>query len=169
MQGTEISVTGLLRFFSKDELRRYMKNLVESYQAQDKTFGDTLGSLLRTLEQDKAAVKVQPKEQKDKDKAQDVQKAVARGWVKMGSMAVNVSDPNGALAEVLFQLHQEVKAKLAKASEAMKSYEELNSSIIPEAGMYYLQVRGGVPERVIVDLQSKKRIPFSFASDFKLV
>ena len=171
MQGAEVSASGLLRFYSKDEVKRYIRSLVENYQAQEKTFGDTLGSLLRTLEQEKAAVKAQPKEQKDKDKgkSQESQKAMARGWVKMGSMAVNISDPNGALAEVLFQLHQEVKAKLEKASDALKSYEELNSSAIPEAGMYYLQVRGGVPEKVIVDLQSKKRAPFNFASDFKLV
>ena len=169
MQGTEASVTGLLRFYSKDELKRYKRSLVDSYPAQEKTFGDTLGSLLRTLEQEKAAVKAQPKEQKDKAKAQEGQKAMARGWARMGSMAVNISDPNGALAEVLFQLHQEVKAKLEKTNEALKSYEELNSSAIPEAGMYYLQVRGGVPEKVIVDLQSKKRAPFSFSSDFKLV
>lgn len=167
MQGTEVAATGLVRFYSKDELKRYLKSLVEQYQAQDKAFGDTLGGLLRTLEQEKAAVKAQPKEQKDK--AQAAPKAMARGWVKMGAMAVNVNDPNGALAEVLFQLHEEVKAKLARASEALRSYEELNSTVIPEAGMYYVQVRNGVPERVVVDLQSKKRIPFSFASDFKLV
>ena len=167
MQGTEVSASGLLRFFTKDELRRYLKSLVESYQAQDKAFGDSLGGLLRTLEQEKVAVKAQPKDQKDK--GQPAPKAVARGWVKMGAMAVNINDPNGAMAEVLFQLHEEVKARLARAVEALKSYEEQHSTVIPEAGMYYLQMRNGVPERVVVDLQSKKRIPFSFSSDFKLV
>lgn len=169
MQGTEISVTGLLRFHSKEELRRYLRALVEHYQAQDKSFGDTLGSLLRTLEQEKAALKAQPKEQKDKEKGQAAPKALARGWVKMGTMAVNINDPNGALAEVLFQLHEEVKARLARASEALKSYEELNSTVIPEAGMYFLQLRNGVPEKVVVDLQAQKRTPFAFSSDFKLV
>jgi hypothetical protein len=142
---------------------------VEQYQAQDRAFGDSLGGLLRTLEQEKAAVAAQPKEQKDKDKAQAPTKTLARGWVKMGSMAVNTNDPSGALAEALYQLHEETKARLARSSEALKSYEELNNSIVPEAGMYYLQVRNGVPERLIVDMQSKKRIPFSFSSDFKLV
>ena len=87
----------------------------------------------------------------------------------MGSLAVNINDPSGAMAEVLFQLHEEVKTRLARTSEALKSYEEQHSTVIPEAGMYYLQMRNGVPERVVVDLQSKKRIPFSFSSDFKLV
>ena len=167
MQGTEISASGLVRFFSKEELRRYLKTLLETYQAQDKAFGDSLGTLLRTLEQEKAATKAQVK---DKDaKGQAAPKAMARGWVKMGTMAVNINDPNGAMAEALFQLHEEVKARLAKTTEALKSYEEQHSTVIPEAGMYYLQVRNGVPERIVVDLQSKKRMPFSFASDFKLV
>ena len=168
MQGTEVSTSGLIRFFTKDELRRYLKTLVENYQAQDRTFGDSLGGLLRTLEQEKAAVKAQSKEQKD-GKAQPAPNAVARGWVKMGTMAVNITGPNGAMAEVLFQLHEEVKGKLAKASEALKSYEDSNNTAIPDAGLYYLQIRNGVPERVVVDLQSKKRSPFSFTQDFKLV
>ena len=87
----------------------------------------------------------------------------------MGTMAVNISDPSGAMTEVLFQLHEEVKAKLARASEALKSFEETSSTLVPEAGMYYLQVRNGVPERVVVDLQSSKKPPFSFAADFRLV
>ena len=56
-QGTEVSATGLVRFYSKEELRRYMKSLVEEYRAQDQKFGDTLGGLLRTLDEDKAAAK----------------------------------------------------------------------------------------------------------------
>lgn len=167
MQGTEVSATGLVRFFSKDELKRYLKSLVDQYQAQNQRFGDQLGGLLRTLEQEKAAAKAQPKE--SKDKGQGNGKTQARGWVKMGSLLVNVSDPNGAMAEVLFQLHEEVKARLAKTTEAMKSFDELSNVNVPEAGLYYLQLRNGVPERVVVDLQSSKKDAFNFTADFKLV
>ena len=166
-QGTEVSVEGLTRFYSKDELRRYMKSLVERYQAQDQKFGDTLGGLLRNLEKDKAAVKVKEKESKDKEKSGG--KPLGRGWVKMGTMAVNTSDPSGAMAEVLFQLHEETKARLARAGEALKSFEEMSNTLVPEAGMYYLQVRNGIPERIIVDLQSSKKSPFNFTADFRLV
>jgi hypothetical protein len=167
MQGTEVSATGLVRFFSKDELRRYLKTLVEQYQAQDRRFGDSLGGLLRTLEQEKAATKLQPKD--PKARAQPAPATSARGWVKMGTMAVNISDPNGAMAEVLYQLHEETKARLARASDALKSFEELSNSVIPEAGLYYLQVRSGVPERVVVDMQSAKKNPYTYSADFKLV
>jgi hypothetical protein len=171
LQGAEITVTGIVKFFSKDELKRYMKALVEKYQSQNQMFGDQLGVLLRTLEQEKAAAKAAPKESKDsKDsKGQNAARAPARGWVKMGTMAVNVNDPNGAMAEVLFQLHEDVKAKLAKSTEALKSFDELNSQTIPEAGVYYLQLRNGVPERIVVDLASKQKETFNFTADFKLV
>ena len=165
MQGTEMSVSGVLRFYSKDELKRYMKGVVEAYQAQNQLYGDQLGGLLRTLEQEKVAAK--PKDSKDKSQAYG--KNVARGWVKMGTMLVNQSDPNGAMAEVLFQLHEEVKNKLAKSTEALKSFEELNNTTIPEAGMYILEVRNGIPEKIVVDLQSTKKESFNFTADFKLV
>ncbi len=166
MQGSQQSATGLIRFYSKDELKRYMKALVDQYQALNQDYGDQLGSLLRTLEQEKAASKAQPKE---KDEKSAPQKTQARGWTKMGSLLVNISDPNGAMAEVLFQLHGDVKAKLAKASEALKSFEELSSQTIPESGLYYLQLKNGVPERIVADLQKGKRETFNFTADFRLV
>lgn len=169
MQGAETSATGVMKFFSKDELRRFLKALVEKYQAQNQNLGDQLGGLLRTLEQEKTAMRPQPKESKDsKDKGKDA-KVVGRGWVRMGNLLVNISDPTGAMTEILFQLHEDVKVRLAKSTEALKSYDELSSQTVPAAGIYYLQMRNGVPERVIVDLSATHREAFNFNADFKLV
>jgi hypothetical protein len=179
MQGTELSAVGVVKFFTKEELKRHLKLLVEQYQAQGQKYGDQLGGLLRTLEQEKSASKAAPKEAKEskeskdskdsKDKNQSNQRAQARGWVKMGSMLVNVSDPGGAMAEVLYQLHEDVKAKLVKSTEALKSFDELSNTTIPEAGLYYLQMKNGIPERIVVDLQTARRNAFNFSADFKLV
>ena len=175
MQGAQAPPIGVFRFYSKDELRRFLKSLVEQYQAQSQALGDELGTLIRTLEQEKAAAKAAPKDAKDskgkdqKDKPQPSMKGQSRGWVKMGTMMVNVSDPNGAMAEVLFQMHEDVKTKLAKSTEALKSFEELNSQMIPEAGQYYLQVRNGAPEKIVANLSAGRRELFSFSADFKLV
>lgn len=162
-----------MRFYSKEEFRRFMKSLIEHYQGQSQRYGDRLGTLLRTLEVQKATARDQPKEKeskgKEKQNGQEAQKFQARGWVKMGTLLVNTSDPNGAMAEVLFQLHEEAKGRLAKTTEAMKSYEELNSTTVPEASLYYLQMRNGVPERLVVDLNQNKQQTFSFSADFKLV
>ncbi|MDE1854209.1 MAG: hypothetical protein KGI38_10770 [Thaumarchaeota archaeon] len=165
MQGTEMSVSGLIRFYTKDELKRYLKTLVEQYQGQNQKYGDQLGGLLRTLEQEKAAAKVQTKDAK----AHADPKTPTKGWVKMGTVLVNSSDPSGAMAEVLYQLHEEVKTRLAKTSEALKSFEDLNSTNIPEAGLYYLQLKNGVPERIIVDLSTTRKEAFNYSADFKLV
>ena len=162
-----MSSSGLITFYAKDELRRYLRSLVEGYQAASQRYGDQLGGLLRTLEQQKAAVKVEPKG--SKDKAQAATKTMARGWTRMGSLLVNINDPSGAMAEVLYQLHEDIKARLAKASEAAKSFEELGNTNVPEAGLYYLQMRNGVPERLVVDLQQSKKDAFSFSADFQLV
>lgn len=167
MQSTETSAANVIKFFTKDELKRYLRSLVDRYQAQSQEYGDQLGGLLRVLEQEKAGGKAAPKEKDDKNAAP--QKAQAKGWVKMGTLLVNVSDPKGAMAEVLYQLHEDSKAKLAKATEAVKSYEELSSQTIPEAGLYYLQLRNGVPERIVTDMQSAKKEAFSFSADFRLV
>jgi hypothetical protein len=163
-----MSASGLIRLHSKEEVRRHLKGLVEHYQAQSEAYGDQLGVLLRNLEQEKGAIKSQPKDSKDKDKGQG-QKALARGWTKAGSLFVNVSDPNAAMAELLFQLHEDVKTRLAKSTEALKSFEEMGSTLIPEAGLYYLQVRNGVPEKLVVDLHESKKDTFNFSADFKLV
>ncbi len=171
MQGVQPSTAGVVRFFSKDELRRYLKSVVEEYQAQNQRLGDELGTLIRTLEQEKAAAKAAPTETKDskgKDKAQNA-KGQSKGWVKMGTLLVNTSDPKGAMAEVLFQLHEDVKNKLTKSTEALKSFEELNSQTIPEAGLYYLQIRNGVPEKIVADLSKVRREIFNFSGGFKLV
>ena len=175
MQGAQAPPIGVFRFYSKDELRRFLKSLVEEYQAKSQALGDELGTLIRTLEQEKAAAKAAPKDAKDskgkdqKDKPQPNMKGQSRGWVKMGTLMVNASDPSGAIAEVLFQMHEDIKTKLAKSTEALKSFEELNSQTIPEAGQYYLQVRNGVPERIVADLQKGKRETFNFTADFRLV
>lgn len=175
MQGAEATATGIMKFFSKDEVRRYLKSLVERYTSENQALGDYLGGLLRTLEQEKAAVKARPPEpsdskdpKKQKDKGQ-APRTSSRGWVKMGSLLVNISDPTGAMAETLFQLHEDVKARLAKSAEALKSFDELNSQTIPTAGLYFLQLRNGSPERLIADLSAARREVFAFNADFKLV
>jgi hypothetical protein len=167
-QGTAIAAGGLVKFYSKEEIARYMKSLVEHYQAQSIRYGDQLGSLLRELEQGRAAARGQSKELRE-SKISASGGTQAKGWVKMGNLIVNVSDPSGALAEVLFQLHEDAKAKLNRVSEALKSFDELGSSTIPNAGLYYIQLRNGIPERVVVDLQPRRKDSFAFSADFQLV
>lgn len=135
-----------------------MKSLAESYQMVAQGYGDQLGSLLRTIEQEKGGTKVQ-----------GAGKVVAKGWVRMGTMLVNTGDSKGAMAEVLFQAHEEAKSRLAKISEAVKSFDEQSSSTIPEAGLYYLQLKNGIPERIVADTAAKGKDSFKFSAAFQVV
>jgi hypothetical protein len=158
VQGAATITPGVLKFYSKDELRRYLKLLVERYQAASEEYGDQLGALLRTIEQQKGA-KV----------PETGKKVVARGWVKMGSLTVNSGEPNAAMAELLFQSHEEAKSRLAKVTEATKSFEDLSSSTIPEAGVYYLQLKNGVPDRIVADTRERDKSSFAFKAEFQLI
>ncbi len=169
--------SGLVKFFSRDELKRFLKSLADSYTTQAEQYGDRLGSILRgtggdsgqppskgdTLPEEKTKNTKTPKGQEDKGKTK------SKGWVKMGSLLVNVSDPKTGMTEVLFQLHEESKSKLEKATAALKSFEELSSTTMPQDASYWLQLRNGVPERIVIGPQEKKSSAFSFDATFRLV
>ena len=52
MQGTEMSVSGVLRVYTKDELMWFLKVGGEPFLAEYQLYGDHLGGLLRTFEQE---------------------------------------------------------------------------------------------------------------------
>ncbi len=161
--GSQVA-TGLAKFYSREEVGRYLKTLVDYYQQETANYGDKLGTLLRPAEQTKSADK-----EADSEKSAQKGKRVQRGWVKMGSLLVNTSDPATGMTEVMFQLNEEFKQKLARTSEALKSFEEFANTSIPEGAVYSLHLRNGVPERLVVDSTAPKRESFSFSAKFRLV
>ncbi len=163
--GVEL-VSAMVKFYSKEDVSRYIKGLIENYQKQIDVHGDKLGSLLRAEPQ---AAKQDKKEAKS-DKSSDAKtKVTSKGWIKIGGMLFNTSDPRTGTTEVIFQIHDEMKQKLARVAESLKSFEEASGSIIPEGAVYLLYLRNGVPERLIVDSQERKASTFSFEGRFKIV
>ena len=150
-------VIGVVKFYNRADLKKYLKGLVELYQGEANQYGDNLGSLIRTSGVRKPADgKEQPKPQ-------------AKGWVKMGSLIVNMSDPLTSMTEIMYQLHEEFKQKLAKTAEALKSYEDVAAANIPDGVSLVLQLRNGIPEKIVVDSQSMKRDSFRYSGKFRLV
>ncbi len=167
-------VSGLVKFYSRDELKRFLKGLADAYTAQAEQYGDRLGSILRGTGADSGQApskgETPPAENTKTPKGQeDKAKTKSKGWVKMGSLLVNVSDPKTGMTEVLFQLHEESKSKLEKTTAALKSFEELSSTTMPEDASYWLQLRNGVPERIVIGPQERKTSSFSFDATFRLV
>jgi len=157
------TLPGLMKFYSREEIRGYLRNLVDYYQGQVDSFGERLGTLMRTAEEKTGDDKRQNKQPEDKSKG------VTKGWLRMGTLLVSLGSSVSAMTEVSLQLHEEFKAKLAKTSEALKSFEEQANTIIPENATYHLYLRNGVPERVLVEAQEARRDTFGYSAQFQLV
>ncbi len=152
---------GLVKFYGRDDLKKYLKGLVELYQGQANNYGDKLGELIRASEQQKQVGQ--------KPGAKTDTKTQAKGWVKMGTLLVNSTDSIASMTEIMYQLHEEFKQKLARTTDAVKSFEDGAAAVIPDGVSLSLQLRNGVPERLVINAQGAKRETFRFSGKFTLV
>jgi hypothetical protein len=157
------ALPGLLKFYTRDEVRKYLHDLVGYYQGQVDSFGETLGTLMRSG-QDKTS-----EEKRQNKQSQEKSKVISKGWMRMGTLLVNLGDPLPAITEVSLQLLEEFKAKLAKTTDAMKSFEDQANTVIPENATYRLYLHNGVPERILIEPQEARRETFGFSAQFQLV
>ena len=146
----------LVKFYSRDEIVKFLKSLLEGYQKEAEKYGDRLGTLMRTNPQE--AAKIDPKG-----------KSISKGWMKLGTLMVNVSDPSRATTEVMYQAHDDIKQKLASATAALSSFEQGANSVIPENMIYLLFLRNGIPERIIAQNPDAKRDTFAFSASYKVI
>jgi hypothetical protein len=146
----------LVKFYSRDEIVKFLKALLEGYRKEAEKYGDALGTLMRTNPQE--AAKIDPKG-----------KTISKGWMKVGSLMVNVSDPSQASTEVMIQVHDDIKLKLASATTALSSFEQGANSVIPENMIYLLFLRNGIPERIIAQNPDAKRETFAFSASYKVI
>jgi hypothetical protein len=160
--------TGLFKFQNLEELLKYLRDASEYYQKEAEKYGDKLGSALRTSPGEAKPASEEKKNEKG-DKKGDQKKAGGGSWVKMGTLMLSTSGSPSASTEVMYQVHEDLKLKLAKTNEAIKSLEQNASTLIPQGSIFSLYVRNGVPERVIADVEAKKKPAFSFDGKFRVV
>ena len=156
-----------MKFYSQAEITKYLKDVAEYYQKEAEKYGDKLGGMLRTGPGESA-----PKEEKkDKgDKKNDQKgKPSGGGWVKMGTLMLNTANTGPATTEVMYQIHEDLKQKLARTNEALKSFEQNANTLIPQNAVIQLYVRNGVPERIIVEAGEAKKAVFNFDARFRVV
>jgi hypothetical protein len=149
-------LSGLLRFYSRDELKRFLASLVERYRAEVQEYAERLGSLFRD--------DAQAKQGKG-----EVQRQASKGWVRLGPIMINATDPEKARAEVLLQAMEEAKLRLARAQDALRALEDPQLQALPERASYLLYLRQGAPERIVVDAKEGPPPPFSYTAYFRLV
>ena len=156
-----------MKFYSQAEITKYLKEVAEYYQKEAEKYGDKLGGMLRTGPGE-AASKDEKKQEKG-DKKPDQKGKTGGGWVKMGSLMLNTANSGPATTEVMYQIHEDLKQKLARTNEALKSFEQNASTLIPQNATFQLYVRNGVPERLIVEAQEAKKAVFNFDAKFRVV
>jgi hypothetical protein len=161
---------GLVKFYSQAEITKYLRELAEFYQKEAEKYGDKLGSMLRPgADPAPREEKKQEKGDKGDKKGDPKARASAGGWVKMGSLIINMANAGPATTEVMYQIHEDLKAKLARTNEALKSFETNANQVIPQVGTFHLYVRNGVPERIIVEAEEVRKAAFNFDGKFRVV
>jgi hypothetical protein len=157
-----------MKFYSQAEITKYMKDVADYYQKEAEKYGDKLGGMLRAGPGESAS-KEEKKQDKGDKKDDQKGKPSGRGWVKMGTLMLNTASTGPAMTEVMYQIHEELKQKLARTNEALKSFEQNANTLIPQNAVIQLYVRNGVPERIIVEAGEAKKAVFNFDARFRVV
>ena len=140
--------SGILRFYAINDVRKYMKELLERYQREYDRSSNVIGSLLRS------------------EGGKGMEVIMSKGWAKVGSMFVNVSDPEKGGMEVTFQLVTEMKPRISKTEEVLKTFESIEALPIQGDATFLLYLHAGVPERLVVDTAETRPETFAFRGDY---
>jgi len=148
--GVEV-VSGVVRFYTLEDMRRYVKGLLDTYQREYDRSSNVIGGMLR-------------------DRSRDGQEVIqSKGWTRVGDVIVNSIDPGRGSMEVIFQLLNEMKPRIKMTEDMLKSFDLVENLSIPEGATFILFLRLGVPERIIIDSTVKRPEKYSFDAKFKAV
>lgn len=143
--------SGVLRFYSMEDIRKYIKVLLDSYQREYDRSSNVIGGMLR-------------------DKTKNAQEVIqSRGWSKVGEVFVNSIEPGRGNMEVIFQLLNEMKPRIAKTEEVLRAFDVVENLSAPEDATFLLFLRNGIPERIIVDSTVKRPEKFGYKAILKTV
>ena len=143
--------SGVIRFYSLGDVRKYLKQLLERYQREYDRSSNVIGSLLRT------------------EGGKGMEVIMSKGWTKAGSMFVNLADPEKGGMEITFQLVTEMKPRISKTEEVLKTFDAVEGLPVQGDATYLLYLRGGIPERLVMDSTEPRPEVYSFRSDYATV
>jgi hypothetical protein len=143
--------TGLIRFYSLTDVRKFLKELLESYQKEFDHASAIIGSFLRTDEQKKMEV------------------IMSRGWTRAGSLFVNITDAQKGWMEIVFQHVNDLRPRVMKTAEVLKAFDAVEGLPISEEVTFLLYLRAGVPERLVVDGSDARPGKFNFVGQYDTV
>jgi hypothetical protein len=140
--------SGVIRFYNLGDVRKYLKELLDRYQRDYDKSSNVVGSLLRT------------------EGGKGMEVIMSKGWAKVGAMFVNVADPEKGGMEMTFQLVTEMKPRISKTEEILKTFESVEQLPIQADATFLLYLHGGVPERLVIDSTESRPEFFSYKGDF---
>ena len=148
--GVEV-VSGILRFYTLEDMRRYIKGLLDTYQREYDRSSNVIGGMLR-------------------DKSRSGQEVIqSKGWTRVGEVVVNSVDPGRGSMEIIFQLLNEMKPRIKLTEDMLKSFDLVENLSIPEDATFVLFLRLGVPERIIIDSTVRRPERFAYTAKFQTV
>jgi hypothetical protein len=142
------ATTGILRFYYLADVRRFLKGLMDEYQREYDRASNIMGSLLRT------------------DGGKGMEVIASKGWAKVGGLYVNMADTEKGAMEIVFQIVNEMKPRLTKTEAVLRTFDGVEGLSIPEDATFLLYLRGGVPERLIVDTVDTRPEKFAYSGRF---
>ena len=113
-------ISGVVRFYSLNDVRRYLKELLDTYQKEYDKSSNVIGSMLRFEGQRGSEV------------------IMSKGWAKVGSLFVNMADAQKGGMEIVFQIVNEMKPRVMKTEEVLKSFESVEGLPIPDDATFLL-------------------------------
>ncbi len=143
--------SGIIRFYTLADVRKYLKELLETYQRDFDRSSNVIGSLLRTEGQ------------------RGMEVIMSKGWAKVGAMFVNLSEPEKGGMEVTFQMVTEMKPRIAKTEEVLRTFEGVEALPRPADATFLLYIRSGIPERLVIDTTESKPESYNFKGDYATV
>jgi hypothetical protein len=142
--------SGVVRFYSLAAVRSYLKELMDKYQKEYDRSSNVIGSMLRS-------------------EGRGMEVIMSKGWAKVGSIFVNLEEPERGGMEVVFQLVTEMKPRLSKTEEVLRTFEAVEALPIPTDATYLLYLRGGVPERLVIDTSEGKPEAYAYKGKYETV
>jgi hypothetical protein len=148
--GTEL-YSGILRFYAINDIRKYLKTLLERYQKEYDRSSNVIGSLLRA------------------EGGKGMEVIMSKGWAKVGAMFVDVTDPEKGGMELTFQLVTEMRPRIAKTEEVLKTFESVEALPIPTEATFLLYLHSGIPERLVIDTTESRPENYGFKGDYATI
>jgi hypothetical protein len=143
-------VSGVVRLNSLDEVKDYLKNLLDDYRKQYDRFANMLGTMYRDLGEGGVG-------------------NASAGWTEIGALQFNSSDLDKGRMDLALQLVADMKPRLAKTERVLEEFHLLEEKGLAKNSSFLLHLRNGSPERLVAYQAPPATEKFDFSDEFLTV